>query len=247
MGRRETYPCASLNGVIKTVEMVYEKNNTIKDLMESGVKKDDIRLTEILGLIKSTTSSTKYYTITKNGEYLLSYNIDKQKTLMFSLLIQENNTLPSYFKQLINNKSLHDKKINTNQLNQILNINDLWSAEILNEWCRSLNISEGSAKTEVYILSEKVKEYKIRSFKLKLYEVYSTYVGSSRLVPVAKMRKELKNSGVMGPSDDFDTLLAELAEESNKIEFFPAPSRFVGLGLEGKQGYELISIDSELI
>ena len=247
MSRRETYPCAKLDNVIMTTELVLNNFSTNNSLLKNNVTKDDIRLAEILHLIKSVTLSVKNYRTSKLGKKLASYNEDKKKILLFCLLMKENAILPRYFNQLINNKNLYDKIISTKELSNILNMNDLWSADILNEWCRYLEISKGKSKSEVNISMKNVKKIKEDAFKYLLQESYNIYVGPSNLVPVSKIRNEIKNSGILGPSEDFDKILYRISVNNKRIKFHPAPAKFVGIGLEGKRGHELISITGELI
>ena len=247
MTRRETYPCAKLENVITTTELVLNNFNTKNSLLENNVTKDDIRLTELLHLIESVTVSTKNYRISSVGKKLVSYDEYKKKVLLFCLLMRENKILPRYFNQLINNKKLYDKNISTKELSHCLNMNDLWSADILNEWCRYLDISQGKSKSEVKISIKNVNKLKEDAFKYVLQQSYNAYVGPSHLVPVSKIRNEIKNSGIMGPLEDFDEMLNKLSVNNKRINFYPAPAKFVGIGLGGKRGSELISITGELI
>jgi len=249
MRRRETYPCASLESFPKVLSVIEEEFVQRSKASEYGITSDEVRLAEILNFIKGIGKTTKRYQLTPLGKKLLSLPPHRQKIKLFQSLVKQNKILPPYFKKLLERTELHGKKLSTNELCENLNMKDLWSADILNEWCRYLGISEGTTKTEVYISPRKVASIRKEAFALAIQEEYAHFAGSSGLVPVAKLRQVLKNSGILGPQDDFDEYLKELSESElnkSKITYHPAPSRLVGRGLAGKTGCELIAINGKV-
>ena len=245
MTRRETYPCAGLEAIPRVTSVVEQEFMITSNVSEHGISRDALRLTEILGFIEGRGNAKKSFRITQMGKQLLSVLQEQQKSMLFRALLMQNDVLPPYFKELLETSEVHDRKISTQELCQKLNMKDLWSADILNEWCRYLGISEGRTKAEVFISSQKVAQMRKKAFAFAIQEEYKRFAGSSGLVPVAKLRRELKNSGILGPDDDFDEWLEKLynaRQNKARITFHPAPAKFVGRGLQGKVGYELISI-----
>ena len=250
MTRRETYPCAGLESILQATSIVKQEFMLMSKTSEYGISRDALRLTEILGFIERRGRLGKSVLITHLGKQLLSVPQEQQKIMLFRALLKQNDVLPPYFKKLLEMPEIHNTKLPTKELCQKLNMKDLWSADILNEWCRYLGISKGRTKSEVFISSQKVAEMRKKAFALTVQEEYTRLAGSSGLVPVAKLRRELKNSGILGPNDDFDEWLGELKTTGSneaKITFHPAPAKFVGRGLKGKVGYELISISGTIL
>jgi len=245
--KRETYPCASLEDVL-TVTSLVSRNEVLRrsDALEMGISSDALRLAEILGFIEAKESVEKNFQVTSFGKQLITLPEDQQKIIIFRALLKEKNILPPYFKRLIETRDLHNKRLTSTEICDKLDMRDRWSADILNEWCRYLGLSDGATKSEVFLSSNKLTQMKKKAFVLTLLEEYKRLAGPSRLVPVAKLRRELKNSGILGKDDDFDKLLEMLLNnEANKgkIKFYPAPAKFVGLGLCGRTGYELLSLN----
>lgn len=220
-----------------------------QEILEMGVNSDALRLAEILGFIEAIGTTEKNYRTTPLGRQLITVPKDQQKIIIFRALLRERTILPPYFKKLIDNRELHDQKISSAELCDKLDMRDRWSADILNEWCRYLELSEGTTKSEVLLSSNKIAQLKKKAFVFTLIEEYKRLAGPSGLVPVSKLRRELKNSGVLGKNDDFDELLEMLwKNEANKgkIKFYPAPAKFVGTGFHGQTGYELLSIEGTI-
>jgi len=243
--RRETYPCAGLEAIPEVTAVVEQEFMIKPNVSEHGISRDALRLTEILGFIEGKGNAKKNFRITQLGKQLLDVPQEQQKNMLFRALLKQNNVLPPYFKKLLETPEVHDRKISTHELCRKLMVKDLWSADILNEWCRYLGISKGRTKVEVFISSQKVAQMRKEAFVFAIQEEYKRFAGSSGLVPVAKLRRELKNSGILGPDDDFDEWLEKLYQTRQKkarIRFHPAPAKFVGQGLQGRVGYELISI-----
>lgn len=236
--------------MLNVTSLVYERGTLRRsEILEMGINQDALRLAEILGFIEAKEGIEKNYQTTFLGKQLVETQGDQQKVIIFRALLNERTILPTYFKKLIDNRELHDKKISSTELCDKLDMRDRWSADILNEWCRYLELSEGSTKSEVFLSSNKIVQMKKRAFALTLMEEYKRLAGPSGLVPVSKLRRELKNSGILGKDDDFDDLLEKLSKnEANKdkIKFYPAPAKFVGIGLRGRIGYELLSIEGTI-
>lgn len=250
MTKRETYPCASLEDLLIVTSLIYEKEALRRsEILEKGISPDALRLAEILGFVEAREGLEKYYRITSLGKQLIAAPMDLQKAIIFRALLKERTILPPYFKKLIETSDLHDKKLSSEELCNKLDMRDHWSADILNEWCRYLELSEGVTKSEVFLSSENIAQLKKKAFVLTLVEEYKRLSGPSGLVPVSKLRRELKNSGILGKDDDFDELLEMLLKnEANKgkIKFYPAPAKFVGMGFRGQIGYELLSIEGTI-
>lgn len=219
------------------------------EILERSISPDALRLAEIFGFIEAKEGIEKNYQITSLGRQLVTAPKGQQKIIIFRALLKERTILPPYFKKLVDNRDLHDKKLSSTELCDKLDMRDRWSADILNEWCRYLELSEGLTKSEVFLSSDKIARIKKKAFVLTLLEEYKRLAGPSGLVPVSKLRRELKNSGILGKDDDFDELLGTLLkDEANKgkIRFYPAPAKFVGIGFRGQIGYELLSIEGSI-
>lgn len=241
MKRRETYPCAKLEETIQIVEELDQGTDG------KSKNKDAYRLSELLGFIKKNTVTQ--YIVTDKGRELIARSPEEQRIVLFCCLVKKNEVLPSYFSLLMRMQEIHDRAITIDRLCELLNINDLWSADILHDWCRYLTLSKGSSTNEIYISSSKLSSLQRRAFLYLLQKTYRKYKGRSGLVPVSKLRNVLKNAGVLRQGDDFDEWMLEIYKDplnSSKIKFYPAPSRFVGRGLRGQSGFELVNIQGEL-
>lgn len=243
--RRESYPSSGLEGVIRLIEILGAEMLDKNTLKTRGATADSIRLAEILGILEALGQTNKYYKLSECGLRLLHADVEDQKIRMFVLLSRDNRILPSYFKELVDRLELHNRNLTTEQLSQELHMEDKWSADILSEWCRYLGISKGRSKNEVFISSERVAKLRQGSFSLVLQEEYDRLCGSSGLVPVARLRREINDSGVLSSRENFDELLFDMTntkDSEGKIAFHPAPPGLVGQGLKGVQGCELISL-----
>jgi len=247
--RRETYPSSGLEGLLKTVEIVGEETLDKDTIKDQGGSLDSLRLAEILGALERIGLTNRYYRLTDQGRRLLHACEEERKIRLFVLLMRDNRVLPQYFKRLVDNEHLQNKSLNTNELSKKLSMEDQWSADILNEWCRFLGISIGRSKTDVFLSSEEVKRIRVKAFLLVLQEQYQRLSGSSGLVPVSRLRRELNDSGILSTGDDFDSLLARVVNAEcnrSKVTFQPAPAGLVGQGLLGTQGMELVCINGSL-
>jgi hypothetical protein len=246
--RRETYPSSGLDGVIKVATIVGQETLDKNTMKSKGATADSIRLAEVLGILEPVGSASRYCKLTTQGNKLLTENDEEQRTRLFAILLRDNRILPGYFKELFDRLELQDRSLTTQQLSHELSMEDQWSADILNEWCRFLNLSKGQNKTDVFIPSDQVRKMRQRAFNLVLQEEYERLSGPSGLVPVARLRRELNDSGVLSPRENFDDLLSELTSNENlkgQISFQQAPAGLVGQGLKGIEGCELISMKRE--
>jgi hypothetical protein len=248
--RRETYPSSGLEGLIRVATIVGGQTLDRNAIRSRGATADSIRLAEVLGILEAVGVTSKYYKLTEQGSRLLIENEEEQKTRLFAVLLRDNRILPQYFKELVDRLELQDRSLTTPELSRELSMEDQWSADILNEWCRYLGISKGQNKTEVFIPSDHIRKMRQKAFALVLQEEYERLSGPSGLVPVARLRRELNDSGVLSPRQNFDDMLSALSnadEVRGQISFRPAPTGLVGQGLRGMEGSELISIKRDAL